>query len=360
MMNSKWNRRLKWLLWLALPIGLGVWLLVLREQRSWLPQVICKTGAAANLWVSPDGNWLATHDTGGSRFPKTLVLDTRTGAVQHKFSHEMLGGMFAFSPDSKQFVIEDIVKGKTRRFQRRLNFYDTQTGKVLRRTLLPNLNSRQLSKLVWSMRSHQIFALGDPCFIVDSRSGKITRILSLTKNMIKDFELSPDGAVIAGVEVQGKDRNDMERTTIRLWNAENGKLLRTLQQKVGRSDGIAFSTTGNLIAADLNLNRISFNANPHIQIWNARTGQKLSVLRSSGSSQTGFYGGKICFSPTANLLSAPVSPDSVVLYNADTKKVQRTLLGNLSGYLADTGFSPDGKFLFTLKQDGTITRWRIR
>lgn len=315
-MNKKSQRPLKWFLLLVLPVSLA---LFLREQRSWLPQVIGQLGSAASLWISPDGKRLAVHNTGGSRFPATVIIDAQTGAIKQKISSEWLAQGFSFSPNSQQFVIEDIVKNSKRGFSRRLNFYDLQTSKLQRHIVLPHSDLRHNPKLVWSVVNNRIFVLSRIAYVFSGETGQLLRSFSLSKKNFKALELSPDGSAIAGIEIQGEDANGMEKTAIYLWSTADGKLLRKMQQSVGRSTGIAFSKEGKLIATDLNLNRVSFNAKPHIQIWDARTGRNAGILKSSGSSQTGFYE-KVRFSPTENLLSAAISPDSIFLYDVDTQK----------------------------------------
>ncbi len=103
MMNIKWKRKLKWLMLLALPIGLG---LIVREQRSWMPQVICESRGVEYIQISPDGNFLMLRQYRQSdlKLSGMRLIDVRTRVQRNVAVTEEKSGAACFSPDSQQIV----------------------------------------------------------------------------------------------------------------------------------------------------------------------------------------------------------------------------------------------------------------
>lgn len=361
-MGNQWKRNLKWLLLLVLPLGLG-WFA--REQRSWIPQVIYRGRNFHSMEISPDGKLLAIRQFGQ---PYIVLLDTQTGKQRTSVSMKKQFGSICFSPDSQQIVQICVALSKTYPVTY-LNFYDVQSGKVRRRITIPEfgLKGLPIKKLVWRAETNQIFGIGESCFVLDANSGKVVRQFDLSSEELRDVELSPDGTMMASVNEKepsvlfSKPRTKAEIESIygrdvRLWDARNGKLLRSLEHKYHSQSEIAFSKNGGIVVG--NTNAIE------IQLWDANSGHKLRVLLAPNKSGFPLYelgsSGTIQFSPTENLLAIAWRPSKVCLYDADTGRLQRTLKSSSQFAIQNLCFSPDGKYLFTMQFGGPIARWRIR
>ena len=363
MAKQKWKRNLKWLLLLMLPIGLGVWLLVLREQRSWLPRVIYQARHAINLVISPDGNWLAIQGGNTIKSSRTLLIDANSGVLSRTFATANPSGVMCFSSDSSQVVIGNFYKRKNEEHYQ-LTFTNIKSGKISKNVQLKNFSYDPFAKLIWRANSNQVFLLGETCTTIDANSGQVLRrfLLPHASSWWNDVELSPDGTTLVSVRQRKPNVPASENTAAHLWDARSGKLLRTIGQTLASSREIAFSQDGTVLAADVTLPKSSMI----IQLWDVKSGKPLRNLKAPIKAATSLglefldYPHKLQFSPTENLLAIPAIPDSIVLWNADTGKVERTLQGTAHTILADFCFSADGKFLVTAMNNGTITRWRIR
>ncbi len=144
---------------------------------------------------------------------------------------------------------------------------------------------------------------------------------------------SPDGKRVA---------SGSEDHTARIWDAETGKLLMTLDQS-GAVDGIDFSPDGTRIAAALDDNTAS--------IWDVDTGDELFKL----------------FGHTAPLINIRFSTDGTRLvtssidrtakvWDAKTGKELLTFSGH-KAFVYDVAFSPDGKSIASSGFDGFVKIW---
>jgi WD40 repeat protein/class 3 adenylate cyclase len=137
---------------------------------------------------------------------------------------------------------------------------------------------------------------------------------------------------------------------VRVWNAENGSLVRTFKGLTTPASSVAFSPDGALLAA---------GADDHfVHIWNVASGQEVMKLKGDQ------YLPHVAFSPDGKELVATVQDatgpqgglayvwrlaDRKLLYKADIDD------GYGSGFAA--AFSPDGKLLATGGGDGVVKFW---
>ena len=97
--------------------------------------------------------------------------------------------------------------------------------------------------------------------------------------------------------------------TVRVWNAEDGRHLRTLGGHSTSVSGVAFSPDGRTIA--------SCSSDTTVRVWNAEDGRHLRTLEGHSNSVNG-----VAFSPTASL----------------SDEGQRSI-GTLTQELRDAGFT---------------------
>jgi len=154
--------------------------------------------------------------------------------------------------------------------------------------------------------------------------------------VVNTVALSPDGTTLA---TAGDDH------LIRLWNAADGTLVRTLR---GHSDWIqrvAFSPDGSLLASAGNDRRI--------HIWEAETGRLIKALPDHPA---GIY--SITFSPDGTKLATAGFEKLVRVYDIDRGLV----LHELTCACADNRslvFSPDGEHLLVGGRGGYVSFWSL-
>ncbi len=208
--------------------------------------------------------------------------------------------------------------------------------------------------------------------------GSFNFILGGHGDTVCDAVFSPDGKTVATASMD---------QTARVWDAEEGKLLKALKGEGGGIRAISYSPNGKRILAasvdgsariwDLGtgasvtlpaghteaLNDAAFSpdgefvvtasADGTARIWNARDGSKVRVLEKHSDEVTG-----VSFSPDGKLLVTASDDDTALIWDLENGRV-RHRLGGHSECVKDAGFSPDGRFAVTASEDDTARIWDV-
>ncbi len=178
----------------------------------------------------------------------------------------------------------------------------------------------------------------------DANSGRLIRTFFGHSERITSVAFSPDGKTLAS----GSSDN-----TIKLWNASSGKLIRTLS---GDSIilSVVFSSDGKTLA--------SGSEDTTIKLWNASSGLLIRTL--SGHSD---YVNSVAFSPDGKTLASGSSDKTIKLWDVSSGQLIRTIarrsendyVYGYSGHVNSVAFSPDGKMLASGGLGGEIKLWNV-
>ena len=151
---------------------------------------------------------------------------------------------------------------------------------------------------------------------------------------IESIAYSPDGAYIA---------SGSEDNTIKLWEVETGRLLRTLRGHNRDVNSICYSPDGKYIASGSNDNRI--------KLWEVKTGECVKTLG-------GFIGyvNSVCYSPDGKYIAS--GSNTIKLWDVKSGECIKTLSGH-NDDVNSVCYSPDGKYIASGSDDETIKLWDV-
>lgn len=172
---------------------------------------------------------------------------------------------------------------------------------------------------------------------------------------------SPDGKILASSCWNATNW----KTTIRLWNRVDGKLLHTITKHRNRVEAIAFSSDGKIL--------VSASNDSTIRLWNTADATQIAILRNQNGVDVlqfppgdktlviGKWDGTIHLwninanrnLPLVNLLSSTLSK----VKNSISKEKPIPFFSGHTRRVSALEFSPNGKTLASGSDDGTILLW---
>ena len=362
--------------WIAAAVGksVDIWQLSTRGKIQTLEG---HQDAVLAVAASRDGRWLASSSGDGA----VKLWDTTTWREARTWVPKQGSGGFAvsFSPDGSLLAA---TAGNE------VQIWETDTGRQVRRLALPggdkadfavsfSPNGQWLAAAadnniaLWDANrwrekptlgaqvpegvrplavapNGKTLALGSDDHTVklwDLVSGQQVHALRGHIGMISSVAISPDGRWLASAAGQIYVGSDKVDNSVRIWNAHDGRGLRTLVEHKDKVNAVAFSPDGKLLA--------SGSSDKTVKLWDPATGKELRTL----AGHTGEVNA-VAFSPDGRLLASGAgvmdwrklqgndhpADKTIKLWDVGTGREVRTLVGS-AGEITALAFSPDGQTL---------------
>ncbi len=214
-----------------------------------------------DLAFSPGGEWLAASFSGGNMLPGFVrIFDTTAGNMVAELSAWSASGDIAWSPDGTQLAAR-AVSGAGSRFRPHLMVWNIPSGEAV----LDQLGGEpSILNISWSPDGSQV-ATADESYLYLSDAVTWTRELSTEfsgATDVTDIAWSPDGSQIAGVDA---------RSTVYIVDVSTGQTVRILAGTSSNEYIRKFAWSEG--------NRIAVTGTGQILIWDAITGNLLSIVQ---------------------------------------------------------------------------------
>ncbi|MDR2700823.1 MAG: hypothetical protein LBB72_00165 [Spirochaetaceae bacterium] len=131
--------------------------------------------------------------------------------------------------------------------------------------------------------------------------------------------------------------------TVKLWDVENGRELKTFSGHSNNVLSVAFSPDGTRV--------LSGSLDRTVKLWDVESGRELKTF--SGHSRAV---NSVAFSPEGTRVLSGSLDDTVKLWDAESGRELRTFLGH-SEWVNSVAFSPDGTRVLSGSLDHTVKLW---
>lgn len=232
-----------------------------------------------------------------------------------------------FSSDSKYFAM-GYPEG-------RVVVYEVATGDVFTEY---QLNSGHVYCTVFQPGGH-LLASGDgngQIVTYDYMERKEIGIVEAHDKTLTAITFSKDGSLLIS---GGKDK------TIKIWNPQNGSLLTTINDVVGKIQSLRITSDNKTIVAG------TTTLSNGLRLFDASNGREMKKFETDNLQL-------LDISPDNRYVATANLEKNVVLY--DIKKNSRpTRLRGHHRWLTDVAFSPSGKILYSSSEDRTVIAWNM-
>ncbi len=221
--------------------------------------------AVNRLSFSPDGRTLAT--TGSDTIKLWNVADGKLLNTVADGEERVYG--LAYFPDGQSFATGNEVGN--------VHIRDATDGGSIHTFKTSGLGVRSIS---FAPDGRHIVSAGRDrrVRVWDVRRGKLVHDMEGHGNPVNAVAYSPNGQLIASGSgdsmMRGSNVIDVDDSSVKLWNAQSGELVRKLEGHVGGVLSLAFSSDGKMLA--------SGGQQETVILWDVETGRKLHTLTPEG------------------------------------------------------------------------------
>ncbi|MFX0040138.1 MAG: NosD domain-containing protein [Promethearchaeota archaeon] len=167
-------------------------------------------------------------------------------------------------------------------------------------------------------------------------TGKLLRSLRGHKKYINSVVVSPDGKYI----ISGS--NDK---TVKVWDLNTGKLVKTLEGHTFYILAVAVSPDNNYI--------VSSSFDREIKVWDLASGKLLNTFKGHRKEI-----GSIAISPDNKYIASGSNDKTIKVWDLKTGELAITISG-YKKYVTSVAFSPNGKYIISGSNDKSIRVWDI-
>jgi len=333
------------------------------------------TGHRAEVRVasfSPDGRMLA----GGSVDTSIRLWDVTTGQLRRTlWGHRWGVWHLGFGRDSKSLISGEQQSMQVKRWN--LNATAALDAMTEPRLLLGAGYNWEMTLLAWARDGATLTGWGTERrrhaapvrhWDVATLEQKSAVPLSVANNaLLSNYmpaALSPDGRLLAFVPFferrSGKDIS-LRHREVQVWDAQTGKLLRTVTGFENYIHGVGFSPDGSTLAT-VSGSREAGRMHSEVKLWDTATGQLRRTLRGPDARGEAFFAvtNTIVFSPNGRRLAVRGNLEGVDLWDIGTGTRLKSLpVDAWQGFASGLAFSPDGKLLAGTNGAGLVRVWDV-
>ncbi|MEU4511146.1 hypothetical protein AB0G05_16775 [Nonomuraea wenchangensis] len=288
------------------------------------------TDRVRSVAFSPDGKRLATAGDDET----VQIWDAATGnPIRTLTDHTDAVLAVAFSPDGKRLASGSFDDGAGDD-DGLVRLWDVDTGSELDAPLTRDTGS--VVSVAFDPDGKRLAISGEETVqIWDGATG--SRLRTLT-GAVGPTAFSPDGKRLVGSGADG---------TVRIWEADTGRSIRTFASRTGSVFVVAFSRDGKRLAIA--------GADEMVRIWDTDTGRQI------GAPLTGHTGPvtSVAFSPDGKRLASSGADGTVRIWDTDTGRQIGAPLTGHTGPVTSVAFSPDSKRLAGAGDDRTVRIWDV-
>jgi WD40 repeat protein len=311
-------------------------------------------GGVRDISFSPNGSLLASCD-----HEKILLLNIHTKEsriLTYKTETSFTLEALTFSPDGTTLAVSEYDVDSLGCIHPYLRFFNIITGKE---TVFYTGNETQYigvslafspNGLKLAVGSYNYYGSEGGITIYNLLNGElISDPLSLKhKSQYKrvySVDYSPDGSLL----VSGHDDDDYsDNGTVKLWDLNEGKIIRVISNNSGTVKAVKFSPNGTFIAAA--------GLDSKVRLWDINGDLIWEETHLSSISIT-----TLDFSPTGSLLITGDSLGNLKIWNiANSSAI--FFIKEISGHIRTVSsleFSPDGSILASASKDNKIKFWNM-
>ena len=187
----------------------------------------------------------------------------------------------------------------------------------------------------------------------DAANGELMRTLDRKGGAVQLVVYSPDGRYIAGAG--GELFSD---ETVRVWDAANGELVATFERIGARVRSIVYSPDGRYIASGHSEQKDIDGASKlvhDVRVWNALNGELVRTFEiHDGESRSDI---SVAYSPNGRHI-ATGNDGTVEVWDVESRERIATL-DSRGARIWSLAYSPDGRYIAAGSLDGTVRMWDV-